>query len=77
MSGKGGMHGEVGGGACVAGEAATKVGGTHLNGMHSCSAKGLLWKHIVSKIKSTLDPIPTPLKIYLEYQTKCIKSYEI
>ena len=39
-----------------------KRGGTHPTGMHSFSAKGLLWKHIVSKIKSTLDPIPTPLK---------------
>ena len=31
--GRGGMHG---GGACVAGETATAVGGTHPTGMHSC-----------------------------------------
>ena len=31
----------------------------------------------MSKIKSTLDPNFHSLKIYLEYQRKCIKSYEI
>ena len=30
-----GVHG-VGGGACIAGETATELGGTHLTGMHSC-----------------------------------------